>query len=68
MDIWEKEEDLENAKEVVEEFGTCYRDNQRVISQKEEFEEGFKWEMPERFTVKTLFGWDDAQFDREYLT
>jgi len=59
-DTWEKEANLGNAKEAVEEYEKEYgREGRRV---KEEHKE-----MPGRFTTKLLYGWDDGKFDREYL-
>jgi len=59
-DLWEKETNLKNAKEAVEEYEKEYGKEGRKI--KEEHKE-----MPRRFTAKTLYGWDDGKFDWEYL-
>jgi len=59
-DSWEREENLKNAKEVVEDYEKEYRKEGRRM------EEEYK-QMPGRFTAKTLYGWDDGKFDREYL-
>lgn len=62
-DSWESEEDLENAKELVEEFHQQYGELARVMERT-----GFEpRELPNRFTAKKLFGWNDGQFDDEYL-
>ena len=66
-DTWEKEEDLENAKEAVTEFEEQYGENRRMTSREEEFEEGFDREMLGKFMAKVLFRWDDKKFDEEYL-
>jgi len=59
-DSWEKEENLKNAQEAVEEYEREYGKKGRRV--KEEHKE-----MPGRFTAKTLYGWDDEKFDQEYL-
>ena len=65
--MWEKEEDLENAVEAIKEFEVQYGENQRITARELQFEEGFERRMPGRFTAKVLFGWDNEQFDQEYL-
>ena len=57
---WEKETNLKNAKEAVEEYEKEYRKEKRRIEEENK-------EMLGRFTAKTLYGWDDREFDREYL-
>jgi len=59
-DLWEREENLKNAREAVEDYERAYRKEGRRIEEKDE-------EMPGRFMAKTLYGWDDGKFDREYL-
>jgi len=59
-DSWERKENLKNAKEAVEDYKRKYRKEGRKM---EEEHEG----RPERFTAKTLYGWDDRKFDQEYL-
>ena len=59
-DTWEKEANLGNAKEAVEEYKKEYgREGRRVEEEHRE--------MPGRFTAKMLYGWDNRKFDREYL-
>jgi len=59
-DSWERKENLKNTKEAVEDYEREYgREGRRM----EEEHEG----MPGRFMAKTLYGWDDGKFDREYL-
>ena len=57
-DSWEKETNLKNAREVVEEYEKEYGKVRRRMDEEE---------MPGRFTAKTLYGWDDGKFDWEYL-
>jgi len=66
-DTWEGRENLENAKEAIEEFEREYRrDMEDVVWQEREegtFQQG---ELPGRFTAKKLYGWSDKQYDQEY--
>ena len=68
-DSWEKEEDLENAKELVAEFER--RMNAEVRRQKKldlAEENGFRRaELPGKYMVRMLYGWDDGKFENEYL-
>ena len=73
---WEGLENLKNAMEKVEEFekGRFEEEIRRIRMKKgketrlnpeaEEFKRG---ELPERYTVKLLYRWDDKKFDEEYL-
>jgi len=74
--IWEKEEDLENARELVDEFEGRL---EAEVRRQEEIEERWKVklnlkankfrrsELLEKYIVKLLFGWDDKKFKNEYL-
>ena len=66
-DIWEEKENLENAKEAIEEYKREYRRDMENI-RKQEKEEGTFWrgELPGRFTVRKLFGWLDKRYNKEY--
>jgi len=77
-DIWEKEENLENAKELVEEFEERLSAEVRRQEGIEErwkvklnpkVEECRRSELPGKYTAKILilFGWDDKKFEDEYL-
>jgi len=66
---WEGIENLENAKELVEEFEKEYGKEEREIRKQENYEERNEyWReiFPERFTARKLYGWDDKRYDREY--
>jgi len=66
-DTWEGRENLENAKEAIEEFEKEYwQDIEDVAWQ--EHEEGMfrREELPGRFTAKKLYGWLDKRYDQEY--
>jgi len=66
-DTWEERENLENAREAVEEFEKEYwRDMEDMARQ--EHEEGTfqRRELPGRFMAKRLYGWSDKQYDQEY--
>jgi len=75
-DTWEKKENLENVKELVDEFegrlSTEVR-RQKGIEQMwrvklnpwaDEFRRS---ELPGKYMAKLLFGWDDKKFKKEYL-
>ena len=73
---WEGLENLKNVMEKVEEFEKRrFEEEIRRIRMKKEKEmrlnpeaEEFKRrELPERYTAKLLYGWDDKKFDEEYL-
>jgi len=66
-DTWEERENLENAREAVEEFEKEYwQDMEDMVRQ--EHEEGTfqRRELPGRFMAKRLYGWSDKQYDQEY--
>jgi len=68
-DTWERREDLGNAKEVLQEFegrvDAEVRKQEKINSVEEQnFRRG---ELPERFTAKMLYGWDDGKFEEKYL-
>jgi len=74
--MWEELENLKNVREKIEEFekGRFEEEIQRIRVKKEkemklnpEAEEFRRGELPERYTVKLLYGWDDKNFDEEYL-
>jgi len=68
-DTWKRKEDLENTREVLEEFegriNTEVRRQEKLdMAEKKDFRRG---ELPGKFTVKILYGWDDGKFEEEYL-
>jgi len=73
---WERLENLKNAMKKVEEFEKRrFEEEIRRIRMKKgkemklnpEAEEFKRRELPGRYTVKLLYGWDDKKFDKEYL-
>jgi len=63
-DTWERRENLKNVEELIGEF------EQEVIKvrrQEGEVEEYRRMELPGKYTVKLLYGWDDQKFEEEYL-
>ena len=68
-DIWEREEDLENIREAVGEFeGRMSAEIRRQEKLDRIEEKDFRRkELPEKYTVKMLYGWDDGKFEEEYL-
>jgi len=68
-DIWEKKEDLGNAREVLKEFegrmnAEVRRQEKLDMEEEKDFRRG---ELPGKFTAKMLYGWDDEKFEKEYL-
>jgi len=61
---WEGRENLENVKEVIKEFEREYQRDIEDMTRQEREETTFKCrELPGRFTVRTLYGWSDKQYD-----
>jgi len=66
-DTWEERENLENAKEVIEEYKKEYQQDIEKVNRQEKEERTFRREeLPGRFTAKKLFGWSDKRYDKEY--
>jgi len=66
-DTWEGRENLENAKEAIEEFEKEYWRNMEDMARQEHKEGTFqRGELPGRFTAKKLYGWSDKRYDQEY--
>jgi len=67
--LWEKEEDLENTRELVNEFEEGLRAEVRrqekidMIGERELK----KMELLGRYTAKILYEWDDRKFEAEHL-
>ena len=71
-DTWEKEEDLEHARELVDEFkGRLNTEVRRQVEGKTKLnsriEEFRRMELPGKYIAKLLYGWDDGKFEAEYL-
>ena len=62
-DTWEKKEDLENIKELVDEFKR--RLNMEV--RRQERKEYKRSELPGKYMARLLYGWDNGKFKAEYL-
>ena len=68
-DSWEKEEDLENIKKLVAEIEgrmniEVRRQEKLDLAEKKDFR---KVELPGKYTVRMLYGWDNGKFENEYL-
>ena len=68
-DSWKKEENLENAKELVAEFeerinAKVRRQKKLDIAEEKNFRRG---ELLGKYMVKMLYRWDDGKFEDEYL-
>ena len=65
-DTWKSRENLENAKELVEEFERIYGEEVEELKwQEQEEEKEFSWELPREFTAKLLYGWGKRRYKRE---
>ena len=62
-DTWEKKEDLENAKELVDKF----EERLNVEVRQQEREEYKRSELPEKYIARLLYRWDNEKFKAEYL-
>ena len=65
-DTWKKEGNLGNTQEAVEDYEKEYKKMARRIREKEDGAYS-RSELPERYTTKVLYGWDNGKFEREYL-
>jgi len=66
-DTWENRENLENTKELVEEFERIYGEEVEELRQQkqEEEEKEFSQELPREFMAKLLYGWGKRRYKRE---
>jgi len=58
---WEKEENLKNAKKLIEEYEDIYKESARRIR------EDRRRELLGRYTAKLLYRWNNRKFKEEYL-
>jgi len=65
-DTWEKEGNLGNVREAVEDYEREYEKTARRIREREDGAYN-RSELPERYTAKVLYGWDDRRFEKEDL-
>jgi len=66
-DTWEGRENLENAKEAIEEFEKEYWRDMEDVARQEHKEGTFqRGELPGKFIAKMLYGWSDRRYDQEY--
>ena len=75
-DTWEKEEDLEHARELVDEFkgristeirrqeGIKQKGKRKLNPRADEYKE---IELLGKYIAKLLYGWDNGKFEKEYL-
>jgi len=66
-DTWENKENLENAKELVEEFERVYGEEVEELrrQEQEEEEKEFSRKLSREFTAKLLYGWGKRRYKRE---
>jgi len=65
-DTWEKEGNLGNAREAVEDYKREYEKTARRIREREDGTYS-RSELSGRYTAKMLYGWDNGRFEKEYL-
>ena len=74
--IWEKEEDLANTKELVDEFegrlNTKVRQQEKIevgrkVKGNPEVEEYRRSKLLGKYMAKLLYSWDNGRFEEEYL-
>ena len=68
-DIWERKEDLGNAREAVEEFqgrisAKVRRQENLDIMKEKDFRRG---ELLGKYMAKMLYRWDNGKFEKKYL-
>jgi len=68
-DTWERKESLRNTGEALKEFkekmnAEVRRQEEIDMAKERNFRRG---DLPEKFTAKMLYGWDDGKFEEEYL-
>ena len=68
-DTWEKREDLENVREILEEFEgrmsvEVRRQEKLDMVEEKNFRRG---ELLGKYTAKMLYRWNDGKFEKEYL-
>ena len=70
-DIREKKEDLVNTKEAVDEFerkiGTEVRRQEEVGKWSQRTKKEKRIELPERYTAKLLYRWDNGKFEEKSI-
>ena len=68
-DIWERRENLKNVEELIEDFeqGGVEVRQQEKVERKKEVDEYKRMELPVKYMAKLLYGWDDKEFEEEYL-
>jgi len=68
-DIWKRRENLKNVEELIEEFeqGGVEVRQQEKVERKKEVDEYKRMELPGKYMAKLLYGWDDKEFEEEYL-
>ena len=63
-DTWERRENLKNAKELIKEFERGGIEVRRQMGEDKKYR---RMELPGKYTVKLLYGWDNRKFEEEYL-
>ena len=60
---------MENAQELIEEFEKEYSKDNGEVRRQEKIEEDrdyWRGSFPGKFTARTLFGWSNRRYNREY--
>ena len=64
-DTWKPRENLENMEDLVKEFEEEYG-KIRKLRKRRNNKKDIKGELPNRYTTKMLYRWDNKKFDKEY--
>ena len=64
---WENRKNLENTKELVDEFERAYEEKAKELRQQEQKEEKkeFSQELPREFMAKILYKWGQKRYEKE---
>jgi len=64
---WENRKNLENTKELVDEFERAYEEEAKELRQQEQKEEKkeFSQELPREFMAKILYKWGQKRYEKE---
>ena len=64
---WKNRKNLENTKELVDEFERAYEEEAKELRQQEQKEEKkeFSQELPREFMAKILYKWGQKRYEKE---
>jgi len=65
-DTWEKMENLENVQDMLRDYKREYKEIAKKIREEED-KTYSRSKLPERYTAKLLYRWDNRKFEKKYL-